>query len=81
MNSLAYSDHCLGSFIENCKKQSWFKNTIFVFVADHGHPSPGLPNPSANIFFRIPFLIWGAPLKDAFKGNRYGKIGSQADIH
>jgi phosphoglycerol transferase MdoB-like AlkP superfamily enzyme len=80
MNSLAYSDHCLGSFIENCKKQSWFKNTIFVFVADHGHPSPGLPNPSANIFFRIPFLIWGAPLKDAFKGNRFGKIGSQADI-
>ena len=25
-------------------------------------------------------MIWGAPLKDAFKGNRYGKIGSQADI-
>ena len=80
MNSLVYSDQCLGNYIEKCKKQKWFKNTIFVFVADHGHPSPGLPNPSAKLFFRIPLLIWGASLKKEFKGKLEAKIGSQSDI-
>jgi phosphoglycerol transferase MdoB-like AlkP superfamily enzyme len=80
MNSLVYADQCLGSYIEKCKKQKWFKNTIFVFVADHGHPTPGLPNPSAKLFFRIPLLVWGEPLKKEFKGKQEAKIGSQSDI-
>ena len=80
MNSLVYADQCLGSYIEKCKKQKWFKNTIFVFVADHGHPTPGLPNPSAKLFFRIPLLVWGEPLKNEFKGKQEAKIGSQSDI-
>ncbi len=80
MNSLVYADQCLGSYIEKCKKQKWFKNTIFIFVADHGHPTPGLPNPSAKLFFRIPLLVWGEPLKNEFKGKQEAKIGSQSDI-
>ena len=80
MNSLVYADGCLGNYIEQCKKQKWFNNTIFVFVADHGHPTPGLPNPSAKLFFRIPLLVWGEPLKQEFKGAKQEKIGSQSDI-
>jgi phosphoglycerol transferase MdoB-like AlkP superfamily enzyme len=80
MNSLVYADQCLGNYVEKCKKQKWFKNTIFVFVADHGHPTPGLPNPSAKLFFRIPLLVWGEPLKKEFKGKQEAKIGSQSDI-
>jgi phosphoglycerol transferase MdoB-like AlkP superfamily enzyme len=80
MNSVIYADHCLNDFIENCKKEKWFNNTIFVFVADHGHASPAAQSPHDNAFYRIPMLIWGNPLKDEFRGARIEKVGSQADI-
>jgi phosphoglycerol transferase MdoB-like AlkP superfamily enzyme len=34
--SFCYTDYCFKKLIENAKKQSWFNNTIFVFVGDHG---------------------------------------------
>lgn len=34
--SFCYTDYCFQTLIENAKKQSWFSNTIFVFVGDHG---------------------------------------------
>ncbi|MEO6838537.1 MAG: sulfatase-like hydrolase/transferase [Ginsengibacter sp.] len=34
--SFCYTDYCFKNLIENAKKQSWFDNTIFVFVGDHG---------------------------------------------
>ncbi len=80
MNSIIYADECLHNFIENCKKEKWFKNTLFVFVADHGHLTPTADNISKNNHFRIPMLIWGEPLKDEYRGTTIDKVGSQADI-
>ena len=80
MNSLIYADECLGEFIQKCKAQSWFDNTIFVFVADHGHATPKYADYSCTEFYRIPFLIWGAPLKEAYRGQRIEKVGSQTDV-
>ncbi len=34
--SFCYTDYCFKKLIEGAKKQSWFNNTIFVFVGDHG---------------------------------------------
>ncbi len=34
--SFCYTDYCFKTLIENAKKNSWFNNTIFVFVGDHG---------------------------------------------
>lgn len=31
-----YADFSLRKFVENGQKTSWYKNTLFVFVADHG---------------------------------------------
>lgn len=31
-----YADWAIGNFMENAKKQTWYKNTIFVFLGDHG---------------------------------------------
>ena len=31
-----YFDYCLQQFMENAKKQSWYNNTLFVFIGDHG---------------------------------------------
>ncbi len=35
-NAFAYTDYCYQKFIEAAKKESYFNNTIFVFVGDHG---------------------------------------------
>jgi len=80
MNSIIYADDCLKDFITKCKKQAWFDNTLFVFVADHGHATPGALSPHENEFYRIPLLLWGEPLKKEYKGQRIDKLGSQSDI-
>ncbi|MBC7949756.1 MAG: sulfatase-like hydrolase/transferase [Chitinophagaceae bacterium] len=35
-NTFRYSDYCFQKFMEAAEKQSYFHNTIFVFVGDHG---------------------------------------------
>lgn len=80
MNSMVYADQALGAFIANVKKQPWFENTVFVFVADHGHATPLNQNPSSSSYNRIPLLFWGKLLKDEFIGKQINKIGSQTDI-
>lgn len=80
MNSVIYADECLNVFIEKCKKQSWFDNTLFIFIADHGHATPSAPVPYGNAFYRIPMLMWGEPLKKEYKGKEVNKLGSQSDI-
>ncbi|MCF8444407.1 MAG: sulfatase-like hydrolase/transferase, partial [Crocinitomicaceae bacterium] len=70
LNSLYYADQALGAFIEKCKKQPWYANTIFIFVADHGHHTHTIQSPNQSAFFRIPLLIYGEPLKKEFRGNQ-----------
>jgi phosphoglycerol transferase MdoB-like AlkP superfamily enzyme len=80
MSSMYYADKCLNDFIENCKKESWYKNTIFIFVADHGHASELVKNPNLGAYFHIPLLIFGEPLKEEYRGQHIPTIGSQGDI-
>ncbi|HLF47315.1 MAG TPA: sulfatase-like hydrolase/transferase, partial [Chitinophagaceae bacterium] len=35
-NSFRYSDYCFQKFIEAARQETYFHNTIFVFVGDHG---------------------------------------------
>ncbi|MDH4472834.1 MAG: sulfatase-like hydrolase/transferase [Fluviicola sp.] len=80
MNSLVYADECLGEFIRKCKKYDWYKNTLFVIVADHGHASPTLTDPGVAKFYHIPLLFFGEPIKESYRGKRMNVVGSQADI-
>ena len=80
MISMTYSDKALAEFIEKCRAKPWFDNTLFVFVADHGHAAP-LEISSANSdYYRIPLLFWGPALKDEFKGRKIETITCQTDI-
>ena len=35
-NSFRYSDYCFRKFMEAAEKETYFDNTIFIFVGDHG---------------------------------------------
>jgi phosphoglycerol transferase MdoB-like AlkP superfamily enzyme len=40
LNTLHYTDAMIGDFMKRAKKQPWFDNTIFIFMADHTAPMP-----------------------------------------
>ncbi|SFT85542.1 Phosphoglycerol transferase MdoB [Lishizhenia tianjinensis] len=80
MNALIYSDEALGAFMAKAKKQSWYENTLFVFMADHGHAAPHYRNPSDINFFRIPLLFYGEVIQEAYRGTKNNIIGSQSDF-
>lgn len=57
-NAVKYADYCLGRFFTGVKKESFYTNTIFVVVADHGarvYGSQAIPINS----YEIPLLIVG----------------------
>lgn len=76
-----YADSCLGAFIDQAKTRPWYKNTLFIVVADHGH---FLPRTDLEIFdprrYRIPLLFFGDVIKPEFKGKKIHHVGGQTDI-
>jgi len=80
VNAAYYSDSCLGNFISLAKKQAWYKNTLFIIVADHGHTSYKLRDNWSPGYNKIPLLIYGDVLKSEFRGTQNSKTGSQVDI-
>lgn len=76
-----YTDSSLYAFIREAKKQSWYKNTLFVIVADHGHRLPSNKfesyHPGRN---RIPLLFFGDVIRPEYRGRRISKTGSQTDL-
>lgn len=41
LNSMAYTDRCIGQFINKMKqKPEIWNSTLFVFISDHGYPYP-----------------------------------------
>ncbi len=76
-NSVAYTDSCLGVFMNRLQADPLWQNTLVVFVADHGHPIPGYDPNDRPSKFRIPLIVSGGALKQ--KGI-ISTIGSQTDI-
>ena len=76
-----YTDSCINAYLNNAKKESWYQNTLFIFVADHGHV---LPKQAHEIYsperYHIPLLFYGEVIKDEFKGRKFSNVGSQIDI-
>jgi phosphoglycerol transferase MdoB-like AlkP superfamily enzyme len=72
-----YADWSLGNFMKSASKQSWFENTIFVFVADHGmnfKPSYEISLP----YHHIPLIIYSPKY---IKPKEETKLGEQIDIY
>lgn len=64
LSSVYYTDSCLGHFINQAGTKEWFKNTLIILVADHGHRHPAnLPN-YEPLKFHIPMVWLGGALKE-----------------
>jgi phosphoglycerol transferase MdoB-like AlkP superfamily enzyme len=81
LNSVKYTDACLRQFFQKAATESWYSNTIFLLVADHGRKM-GLPDMETYQpkHYQVPILMWGPGLKDEYKGKKIDRIVSQTDI-
>lgn len=75
--AVKYSDWCLGQFFAAAKTNSFWTNTVFVVVADHGARVYG--SQSIPIFsYEIPFVILGPAVVKA--PARFGQLGCSLDV-
>jgi phosphoglycerol transferase MdoB-like AlkP superfamily enzyme len=75
--SISYVDYCFRRFFETCMHSAWFKNSIFVFCADHWlYPGKDYPFNYVNCG-SIPIFIFD-PSKD--QGQINETVASQVDI-
>jgi len=59
-NSLHYTDAVVSDFVNECKKMPFWKNTILIIIADHGHRLPRSERKIED--FKIPMLWLGGAL-------------------
>lgn len=62
LNSCFYADKSLGAFIDQAKKTNWWKNTLIVITADHGHRFPNAEELKDKERFKIPMLWLGGAI-------------------
>lgn len=73
--AVKYTDYALGKFIEKAKTKSWFKNTVFVIVADHCASSAGKWEINIDKH-HIPALIYNLPQP----AQKIDRLMSQIDL-
>lgn len=73
--AVKYTDYAIGEFLKNAQSKPWFKNTVFVIVADHCASSAG--KWEVNIEkHHIPALIYNL----SHKQGTINKLVSQIDL-
>jgi len=77
LNSVAYTDSCLGEFIRGFRQSPLWKNTLLIVTADHGTLPPGPTDITEPASYRIP-LIWSGGVVDSLQ--RIETITMQADF-
>ncbi|MCQ2606690.1 MAG: LTA synthase family protein [Bacteroidales bacterium] len=58
LNSVHYTDSCIGDFVQKAKREPWWENTVVIFISDHGaRISKNKKHASSIDKFHIP-MIW-----------------------
>ena len=74
--AVKYTDYAIGQFLAQARDKPWFKDTLFLFVADHTAGSAGKEDlPVAN--YHIPLFIYAPGL---IAPREFATVASQIDI-
>ena len=71
-----YADWCIGDFLKKVKKESWYDNTVFVVLADHGKLVGTADSELPQSYNHIPLMIFGAGIQP----QEYNQLGMQVDV-
>ena len=77
LNSVAFTDSCLGDFIDKLKKLPLWNNTLVVLVSDHGFRYPASVKEHDPKRYHIPLLWLGGAIKEPRVIANYG---NQTDL-
>lgn len=69
-----YADDCIGHFMHEVEKEAWAKNTIFVFLGDHGKLVGTADCELPESFNHIPLIIHANNLKAEEKTQFVGQV-------
>lgn len=80
-NALAYMDDCIRKFMIQAEKKSWYNNTVFIFLGDHG---AALKNNDDEYnlplsLFHVPLIIFSPIFDDMPK--EINSLMGQVDIY
>jgi phosphoglycerol transferase MdoB-like AlkP superfamily enzyme len=75
IGGVKYTDYAIDKFLKKASKKAWFKDTVFVIIADHNGGSAG--KSSLPLYrYKIPLIIY-AP--NFIKAQTVSKLSSQID--
>lgn len=75
-----YTDQCLKNYFAKAQQTEWYKNTLFILTADHGHYLPLHRDLSQKESKKITFLMTGPVIKSEWRGKVIEKTVAQHDI-
>lgn len=76
MQVVEYADYCLGQFLSEARKASWYGNTLFVVLADHGKIVGQVDSELPQSYNHIPLLFFGYGVTPAL----YTQLATQVDV-
>ncbi|MCQ2127482.1 MAG: LTA synthase family protein [Bacteroidaceae bacterium] len=77
-NAFAYTDSCLGAFVDTLRNSPIWDNLLLVVTADHGFRYPAQGNAQAPHVHHIPFIMAGGAV--SYGPCRFDMPINQADI-
>lgn len=77
-NAFAFTDSCLGAFVDSLRDSRLWDNLLVVITADHGFCYPRSGHPQADHVHHIPFVLTGGALDCGHLA--YSRPVSQTDI-
>jgi phosphoglycerol transferase MdoB-like AlkP superfamily enzyme len=77
LNSVAYTDNCVGDFTREFRKTEYWSNTLVIITADHGSLQPGRTEIIEPATYRIPLILTGGVVK---KRGVINNICGQVDL-
>lgn len=77
LNSVMYSDSCLGSFLDRFRQTKYWDNTLIIILPDHSTGLVGNLANSDSLRYRIPMVWCGGAVK---RHQVVDKISSQIDL-
>lgn len=77
LNSVAFTDSCIGSFVDKLKELPVWKNTLIVLISDHGYRYPSSVGDYEPRRFHIPMIWLGGAIKEPATVDTYA---NQTDL-
>ena len=76
LNSIAYTDSCVGAFVDTLRQSPLWDSTLVIMMADHGFPYPDGIASYDTLHYKIPLVMTGGAVREP---RRIEKIGQQID--